>query len=174
MSPKKQEELLRAIKNVLEEALSKEKNDMQNILENMTTIPQEVKKGIYNDYEGASEAKLQSITEALSKSLVKLSRTIMPVTGTITVTPEDVKAGLYSDFEVARKTTGYFRMSKHDEFLRLEIQLKENTSPTGELRKRFYQAIRKHVNTYFELLVYPYREFPYGMGLIYEHKFKYV
>jgi len=92
----------------------------------------------------------------------------------IHVSPEQVKSGIYSDFEVAEATTGYFRMSKQNERLRLEIQLREGKNASDQLNGRFFQAITKYVKTDFELLLYPYKEFPYGMGLIYEQKFKYI
>jgi len=94
--------------------------------------------------------------------------------GALSFTPEDVKDGLYSDFEAAGATTGYFRMSKAQDRLRIEVQLKEKRDPSPELEKTFSQAIGHRVKTDFELVLYPYMKFPYGMGLVYENKFKYI
>ena len=89
-------------------------------------------------------------------------------------TPEQVKTGIYNDFESAAATTGYFRMSKPENRLRIEIQLKEKREATRGLENIFYQNIAKYIKSDFELLLYPYIEFPYGIGLIYEKKFKYI
>jgi len=94
--------------------------------------------------------------------------------GGVSFTPEDVKDGLYGDFEAAGATTGYFRMSKAQDRLRIEVQLKEKIEPAPELEKKFSQAIGRNVKTDFELLLYPHMKFPYGMGLVYENKFRYI
>lgn len=119
----------------------------------------------YQDYLPKLKLPLVSIMGRKGKS-IELNNT--------SVTPEEIKTGLYSDFEVTSATTGYFRMSKQDSHLRLEVQLKEDRQLTEELRKQFYQAIAKYVKVDFQLQLYPYKDFPYGMGLIYENKFRYV
>jgi len=92
----------------------------------------------------------------------------------VAVTPEQIKTGIYSDFEIAGATTGYFRMTKQDTHLHIEVQLKEGRQSTDELKKKFCDAIAKYVKADFELLLYSYKDFPYGIGLIYENKFKYI
>lgn len=89
-------------------------------------------------------------------------------------TPEQVKEGIYSDFNLAAAITGYFRMSKTENRLRIELQLKEKRAPEETLKQDFYQAIAKFIQSEFELIIYPYKDFPYSMGLIYENKFKYI
>lgn len=91
-----------------------------------------------------------------------------------TITPEHVKTGIYSDFEAAKATTGYFRMSLPKARLKIELQLCPKREPSESLKRRFYECISKYVKTDFELILYPYAQFPYGMGLIYEYKFKYI
>lgn len=92
----------------------------------------------------------------------------------IDITPEEIKEALYSDFEAAALTTGYFRMSNENNMLKLEVQLKEGREPDARLENKFREAIKKHAKTDCFLLLYPYEKFPYGMGLIYEQKFKYI
>lgn len=92
----------------------------------------------------------------------------------IDITPEEIKEALYSDFEAAALTTGYFRMSNENNILKLEVQLKEAKVPSEKIENKFKEAMKKYVKIDFSLLLYPYEKFPYGMGLIYEQKFKYI
>lgn len=88
--------------------------------------------------------------------------------------PEEIKEALYSDFTVAGLTTGYFHISQDNGRLKLEIQLKEGINPCEEINGKFRDALIKYISEDFILSLYPYREFPYGVGLIYEQKFKYL
>jgi acyl-coenzyme A synthetase/AMP-(fatty) acid ligase len=88
--------------------------------------------------------------------------------------PEEIKEALYSDFQMASATTGYFRMSEDNGQLKLEVQLRKDKLPEEELRRKFQGAIAKAIKQDFNLILYPYKDFPYGMGLIYEQKFKYI
>ncbi|GAX62295.1 coenzyme F390 synthetase [Candidatus Scalindua japonica] len=90
-----------------------------------------------------------------------------------TVTPEEIKEGLYSDYEVAFLTTGYFKLSQMaDNEGKIEIQLKKGVMKTAELKTRFTKALLKHVDADIEIHFYDYQDFPYGMDLDYERKFK--
>lgn len=119
----------------------------------------------YQDYSSVLKLPLISIMGRTGKNVQSGGRE---------VAIEEVKAGLYSDFEAAAATTGYFRISKKDGRLIIEVQLKEKREPSEDLKKKFFNAIMQYVKVDFELVLYPYKEFPYGMGLIYEQKFKYV
>lgn len=88
--------------------------------------------------------------------------------------PEEIKESLCSDFQMASATTGYFRMGKESGQLKIEIQLKEDKAPSEELKRKFKAAIARFAPEDFNLTLYPYKDFPYGMGLIYEQKFKYI
>ena len=88
--------------------------------------------------------------------------------------PEEIKQGLYENFEVAGKTTGYFRLSLSEKNRRpqLEIQLKPDVTVSQELKSKFKSAALKYVNADLPVILYAYRDFPYGMELDYEKKFK--
>ncbi len=89
------------------------------------------------------------------------------------VTPEEIKEGLYSDFEVAFLTTGYFKLSqKSVNDGKIEIQLKEGVKQTEDLKAKFTNALLKYVDADLEIQFYHYHDFPYGMVLDYESKFK--
>ncbi|MCK9603091.1 MAG: hypothetical protein M0R66_01740 [Candidatus Omnitrophica bacterium] len=92
----------------------------------------------------------------------------------VDITPEEIKEALYSDFLVAALTTGYFRMSKENNAFKLEVQLKEGKELNGGIENKFIETVKKHIKMDFSLVLYPYDKFPYGMGLIYEQKFKYI
>jgi phenylacetate-CoA ligase len=92
----------------------------------------------------------------------------------ISIYPEEVKQGLYCDFGVAAATTGYFRLRKDLNKILIEIQLRENINKTSELESSFQKAIAHYVRADFEIRLYPYRQFPYGIGVDYERKFKHV
>ncbi len=90
-------------------------------------------------------------------------------------TPEQVKTGIYSDADTARATTGYFVMSKDpdNDNLKIEIQLKEDRKDVFTMQGKFRDVIKRYINTdNFNVVVYVYKEFPYGMGLTYEEKFR--
>ena len=83
-----------------------------------------------------------------------------------------IKQGLYSDFEISSKTTGYFRISKDADRIKLEIQLKQGIMPNPDLTKQFTDACSQFADAEFNTVLYAYREFPYSVGLDYERKFK--
>lgn len=88
--------------------------------------------------------------------------------------PEEIKEALYGDFTIAALTTGNFHMGQDNGKLKLEIQLKEGVNSGQDLNGKFRAALIKYLSEDFILSLYPCREFPYGVGLIYEQKFKYI
>jgi hypothetical protein len=65
-------------------------------------------------------------------------------------------------------------MSKLNKRLVLEIQLKEYLTTTEELKEKFNRLMAKNLKIDFEVILFPYREFQYGMGLDYERKFQFM
>ncbi len=88
------------------------------------------------------------------------------------VYPEEIKQGLYEDFDAAFNTTGYFRLSKNEKGVKLEIQLKKGVIITQELRTRFERSLLKYAGIELPVVIYHYQDFPYSMELDYERKFK--
>ncbi len=88
--------------------------------------------------------------------------------------PEEVKQGLYEDFEVAFCTTGYFRLSKENNEPKLEIQLKKGITLTDHLKNKFRKALLRYIDAEIPITFYHYQDFPYGMELDYERKFKHI
>jgi len=90
------------------------------------------------------------------------------------VIPEAVKEALYLDFGVADAVTGNFKMRNLNSSLRIDVQLKPQRVAEGNILSALEQNIAKHVKMPFDLKLYKYEEFPYGMRLDYERKFSYV
>jgi len=90
------------------------------------------------------------------------------------ICPNLTKHIFYSIPELPRLITGYFRMKKLNDRLTLEIQLKNNRQINEELKNKLKETLTKYINADADLVFYPYREFPYGMELDYERKFKYI
>lgn len=88
--------------------------------------------------------------------------------------PEEVKQGLYSDMKAASVTTGCFKLSLLKNRFLVELQLREGIEMTIELETMLKNIISTQVRTDFDLRLYPYRKFPYGMGADYERKFKHI
>lgn len=88
--------------------------------------------------------------------------------------PDMVKNALYSRVELPKLITGYFRMKKNDNRVGLEVQLKKKVAPTKEIEDKFKSLISKFISIDFDLVLYPYNEFPYAMELDFERKFKYI
>jgi len=88
--------------------------------------------------------------------------------------PEEVKQGLYSDMQAASVATGCFKLSLVENRFLIELQLREGTEISIELETLFRNIIASQVRTDFNLRLYPYRQFPYGMGVDYERKFKHI
>jgi len=91
------------------------------------------------------------------------------------VTPELIKACIYDTFELAGATTGYFRMSKKEGSILIEIQLREKYTSTEDLLNKYNKSFHKYLGDMdIGLKLYPYRDFPYGIGLMYEKRFSYI
>lgn len=90
------------------------------------------------------------------------------------LSPDAIKNGLYSDFDLPKFITGYFTMKKSERQLNIELQLKKDAAVSGELKNKFKAALSKFIKTDFQVLLYAYHEFPYGMELDYERKFQYI
>ena len=87
--------------------------------------------------------------------------------------PQQIQRGLYEDFDTASMTTGYFRL-KNENGLVISVQLKKGVEPTESLKIQFQKAALKYVDTDLPIILYPYQNFSYGVGLDYERKFKYI
>jgi len=81
---------------------------------------------------------------------------------------EDVKEALYLNKEIAEKITGYFRLSNSV----IEIQLRENKECDWKLKSKLEKEIYNLTGVKMPIKVYRYKDFPYGMTLDYERKFK--
>ncbi len=91
----------------------------------------------------------------------------------IKIYPQQVQKGLYEHIGTASLTTGYFRLNTNNG-MSLQIQLKQGIQPNEAVTQQFRQAILQNINVDIPLILYPYHLFPYGMGLDYERKFKYL
>ncbi len=82
----------------------------------------------------------------------------------------DVEEALYRDFSIAKKITGYFRVSSSG----IDIQLKENINSSLEIKRKIEKLILGFTGKKISVKVYSYQDFPYGMALDYESKFKFI
>jgi len=88
--------------------------------------------------------------------------------------PEQMKEILYEDPDIAACVTGNFRLSVAKAGgLRVEIQSKPDCRTQEKLEQRLRETILKHLPGP-EIILYPYPDFPYGMTLDYERKFRYL
>jgi phenylacetate-coenzyme A ligase PaaK-like adenylate-forming protein len=92
----------------------------------------------------------------------------------ISVYPEEVKQGLYSDFHIAAATTGYFKLSAANNTVLIEVQLRKGVESTPALQTAFKKAIARHLRTDFAMRLYSHSQFPHGMEVDYERKFKHI
>lgn len=92
--------------------------------------------------------------------------------------PAQIQEALYSEFDIGSKTTGYFRLNSENngKEVKLEIQLKRGLLADEYLTARFKQILHNHIplKPNLNLKLYAYQNFPYGMELDYERKFKYI
>lgn len=91
-----------------------------------------------------------------------------------TYRPEFIKELLYSDKAIACGITGNFRLSNSKAGLKIEIQAKETAHKCPDFEKKVRSILLSKVHAAAEIVIYPYRDFPYGMGLDYERKFRYI
>ena len=85
----------------------------------------------------------------------------------------DVREAIYRDVGVAKKLTGYFRLSKKRGAL-LEIQLGEGEKADRGIARKIQKEIFGMVGVNVSVKVYEYGDFPYAMKLDYENKFRFV
>lgn len=88
--------------------------------------------------------------------------------------PEFVKELLYQDKDIASHITGNFKLSNSRAGLRIEIQTKEKTNRSQEFEDKVRNILLSNIPAKIEIIIYPYREFPYQMELNYEKKFQYL
>jgi len=90
------------------------------------------------------------------------------------VRPEQIREILYEDRTIAAGITGYFRLSPAKTAgLRIEIQSKPRCQSPYEFEQRLREVILRHLPG-SEIILYPYGDFPFGMTLDYERKFRYL
>lgn len=94
--------------------------------------------------------------------------------GNTSVYPEEVKQGLYSDFEVAGAATGYFRLSRKNDNILLEVQLKKGIAVNLKLQEALTKAIASQIKGDVILELRPYNQFQFGMEVDYERKFRHI
>ncbi|MFA5038139.1 MAG: hypothetical protein WC732_00480 [Candidatus Omnitrophota bacterium] len=90
------------------------------------------------------------------------------------IRPEFIKELLYRKRDIACSITGNFRLSKSRAGLRIEIQAKEKTARCVEFENKLRALFLENIPARIEIIIYPYHEFPHGMELNYERKFRYV
>lgn len=88
--------------------------------------------------------------------------------------PEFIKELLFRKKDIAFALTGNFRLSKSRAGLRIEIQAKEKTNRCVEFENKLRALLLENIPARIEIIIYPYHEFPHGMELNYERKFKYI
>jgi phenylacetate-CoA ligase len=88
--------------------------------------------------------------------------------------PEQIQEGIYEDSELACQATGYFRLNLKEHKPYIEIQLKKGIGVSEELMKAFSAVIFKQTRLECLVTLYSYMDFPYGMELDYERKFKFL
>ncbi|MCR4337856.1 MAG: hypothetical protein NUV91_08650 [Candidatus Omnitrophica bacterium] len=86
--------------------------------------------------------------------------------------PEQIQDLLFQNLEMASQITGYFRLSDGSRGPQLDIQLKKAIAPSSSLEEKFQKQIQSF-NQNLRVSLHFYQDFPYGMELDYQHKFKY-
>jgi phenylacetate-CoA ligase len=82
------------------------------------------------------------------------------------------KDGLYANPAVARNLSGAFRLGFTGTECTMHVQLRPDTTAEG-IEQPLFDALPPAVRP-ARLVLWPYREFPFGMTLDYERKFKHV
>jgi phenylacetate-CoA ligase len=80
------------------------------------------------------------------------------------------KDALYADHSIARRLTGAFRVMFTGERATIHVQLGPSHAPATSMEEGILQAIPAHQRPECVVL-WPYRQFPFGMTLDYERKF---
>lgn len=92
----------------------------------------------------------------------------------IVVRAEFIKDLLYKDEDVAGFITGNFRLSNSKAGLKIEVQSSKNGTLDPAIEQKIKTSLAAAVPGRTEIILYPYRDFPYGMELNYERKFQYI
>ncbi len=92
----------------------------------------------------------------------------------IKIYPQQILQGIFSDFEAASLITGYIKFINQDHQTKLCIQLKDGIANNEGTLKQIRKSALQYVNQDLPLILYSYKDFPFGLTLDYEHKFKFV
>ena len=85
---------------------------------------------------------------------------------------KDINQAIYKNTEIVNKITGYFKISKRK--LLLEVQLKKGIELDRKIAVAIQKSIFNLIGINIQVKVYQYKDFPYGMKLDYESKFRFV
>ena len=80
------------------------------------------------------------------------------------------KDALYADHSIARRLTGAFRVMFTGERATIHVQLGPSHAPATSMEEGILQAVPAHQRPE-RVVLWPYRQFPFGMTLDYERKF---
>jgi phenylacetate-CoA ligase len=90
------------------------------------------------------------------------------------ISPNRIKEALYHEADAARALTGNFQIQKGEPLLHLLVQLRENHLPSRELQETISRSLGFYGSDEMAISLIPYHDFPHGMELSYEKKFKYI
>jgi phenylacetate-CoA ligase len=90
------------------------------------------------------------------------------------VRPEFVEELLYLEKDIAANITGNFMLSNSKAGLRIEIQAKSNNPLPQSFENNLRDLLISNIPAKIEIIIYPYKEFPYGMELNFEKKFQHI
>lgn len=135
-----------------------------------------------------SDELLASVPDALQAAIRKLPFPMVSLHGRDrdqlgdSLHVDDLKALQYRDMRTARQLSGAFRAELRDDRLYWHLQraqdgVEEVGTIEASLRALFQKraaALGEAPGSLAELRVFPYGEFPYGMTLDYERKFRYA
>jgi phenylacetate-CoA ligase len=93
-------------------------------------------------------------------------------TAKASLSPEKARSLLYGNFELARRVTGNFLLSRKDDIIMVEIQLKEGEKNSEHALRAFAELF--HSVPGAEVRLFAYHEFRHGMRLDYESKFRHI
>ena len=86
------------------------------------------------------------------------------------ITPLLVEQGLYEDMDVAAAITGQLFLHVDEGHVTIELQLQKGIVATDALRDSCVRAARRSLACEVPVILYPYQEYPRGMGFDYERK----
>ena len=94
--------------------------------------------------------------------------------GDARVYPEAVKEGLYHSYALAERTTANFRLISNPTEVEIRVQLSPGVERSPSLNAEYRAAISNYVRAPIKVVCFAYDQFPGGMALDYERKFRYV